>query len=183
MRATSRSYPQNQPAYNVRAHLVRLLGIDLVDVIGISESLAQTIIAEIGTDMSRFPTSKYFCSWLGLAPHNDISGGKVLRSRVMKVHNRAGQALRQAAQSCSRSHSRVTRPSHPNRSVSVIRGARRDTSHTYRRERGRSASFFTRQRPDRGRVSQQAVVRPRLGTWPNERSVDDLWRRSLSSRN
>ena len=84
---------------------MRILGIDLVDIIGISESLAQTIIAEIGTDMSRFPTSKNFCSWLGLAPHNDISGGKVLRSRVIKVHNRAGQALRQAAQSCSRSHS------------------------------------------------------------------------------
>jgi hypothetical protein len=46
-----------------------------------------------------------FCSWLGLAPHNDISGGRVLRSRVRKVHNRAGQALRQAAQSFSRSHS------------------------------------------------------------------------------
>jgi len=104
-RTKKNSNSKNQPAYNVRAHLVRILGIDLVDVIGISESLAQTIISEIGTDMSRFPTSKHFCSWLGLAPHNDISGGKVLRSRVMKVHNRAGQALRQAAQSCSRSHS------------------------------------------------------------------------------
>lgn len=104
-RTKKNSKSKNQPAYNVRAHLVRLLGIDLVEVIGISESLAQTIIAEVGTDMSRFPTSKHFCSWLGLAPHNDISGGKVLRSRVMKVHNRAGQALRQAAQSCSRSHS------------------------------------------------------------------------------
>ena len=60
----------------MRAHLVRILGIDLVDVIGISESLAQTIISEIGTDMSRFPTSKNFCSWLGLAPHNAISGAK-----------------------------------------------------------------------------------------------------------
>ena len=104
-RAKKNSKSKNRPAYNVRAHLVRILGIDLVDVIGISESIAQTIIAEIGTDMSRFPTSKHFCSWLGLAPHNDISGGKVLRSRVLKVHNRAGQALRQAAQSCSRSHS------------------------------------------------------------------------------
>jgi hypothetical protein len=104
-RTKKNSNSKNQPAYNVRAHLVRLLGIDLVDIIGISESLAQTIISEIGTDMSRFPTSKNFCSWLGLAPHNDISGGKVLRSRVMKVHNRAGQALRQAAQSCSRSRS------------------------------------------------------------------------------
>jgi transposase len=104
-RTKKNSNSKNQPAYNVRAHLVRLLGIDLVDIIGISESLAQTLISEIGTDMSRFPTSKNFCSWLGLAPHNDISGGKVLRSRVMKVHNRAGQALRQAAQSCSRSRS------------------------------------------------------------------------------
>jgi transposase len=104
-RTKKNSNSKNQPAYNVRAHLVRLLGIDLVDIIGISESLAQTVISEIGTDMSRFPSSKNFCSWLGLAPHNDISGGKVLRSRVMKVHNRAGQALRQAAQSCSRSHS------------------------------------------------------------------------------
>src|SRR3990170_1532094 len=104
-RTKKNSNSKNQPAYHVRAHLVRILGIDLVDIIGISESLAQTIISEIGTDMSRFPTSKNFCSWLGLAPHNDISGGKVLRSRVMKVRNRAGQALRQAAQSCSRSHS------------------------------------------------------------------------------
>jgi transposase len=104
-RTKKNSNSKNQPAYNVRAHLVRILGIDLVDIIGISESLAQTIISEIGTDMSRFPTSKHFCSWLGLAPHSDISGGKVLRSRVIKVRNRAGQALRQAAQSCSRSHS------------------------------------------------------------------------------
>lgn len=104
-RTKKNSNSKNQPAYNVRAHLVRILGVDLVDIIGISESLAQTIISEIGTDMSRFPASKHFCSWLGLAPHNDISGGKVLRSRVLKVHNRAGQALRQAAQSCSRSHS------------------------------------------------------------------------------
>lgn len=99
------SNSKNQPAYNVRAHLVRILGLDLVDIIGVSESLAQTILSEIGTDLSRFPTSKHFCSWLGLAPHTDISGGKVLRSRIMKVHNRAGQALRQAAQSCARSHS------------------------------------------------------------------------------
>jgi transposase len=104
-RTKKNSNSKNQPAYNVRAHLVRLLGIDLVDIIGVSESVAQTVISEIGTDLSRFPTSKHFCSWLNLAPHNDISGGKVLRSRVMKAHNRAGQALRQAAQACSRSRS------------------------------------------------------------------------------
>jgi transposase len=53
--------------------------------------------------MCLFPTSKHFCSWLGLAPHHDISGGRVLRSRTRKVANRATQALRQAAQSVARS--------------------------------------------------------------------------------
>jgi transposase len=99
------SKSKNKPSYNCRAHLWRILGVDLVEVTGISESIAQTVISEIGTDMSRFPTVKHFCSWLGLAPHNDISGGRILRSRVLKVHNRAGQAFRQAAQSCARSQS------------------------------------------------------------------------------
>lgn len=53
--------------------------------------------------MSKFPTVKHFCSWLGLAPHNDISGGRVLRSRTLKTDNRAGQAFRQAARSNARS--------------------------------------------------------------------------------
>jgi len=97
------SKSKNQPSYDARAHLVRLPGVDLVAVTGISASIAQTIMAEIGTDMSKFPTVKHFCSWLGLAPHNDISGGKVLRSRTLKVVNRATQAFRQAAQSVARS--------------------------------------------------------------------------------
>jgi transposase len=38
-----------------------------------------------------------------MAPHNDISGGKVLRSRTLPANNRAGQAFRLAVQSVSRS--------------------------------------------------------------------------------
>src|SRR5205085_10708546 len=48
---------------------------------------------------------KHFASWLGLAPHNDISGGKVLRSRTLPSSNRAGQAFRQAALSVARGSS------------------------------------------------------------------------------
>ncbi len=48
---------------------------------------------------------QHFGAWLGLAPRNDISGGKVLRSRVLKNVNRATQAFRQAAQSVARSDS------------------------------------------------------------------------------
>ena len=70
---------------------------------GLSASLAQTILAEIGTDRSAWPTVKHFTSWLRLAPHNDISGGQVLRSRTLKSNNRARQAFRQAAESVARS--------------------------------------------------------------------------------
>lgn len=99
----SSSHSKNQPDCEVRNRLYHLVGVDLTAVSGLSESTAQTILSEIGTDMSRWPDSKHFCSWLGLAPHNDISGGKILRSRVLKTRNRAGQALRLAAQSVSRS--------------------------------------------------------------------------------
>ena len=97
------SNSKNAPSYDARTLLYRLTGVDLVEISGLNESTVQTIISEIGTDVSRWPSEKHFCSWLGLAPHNDISGGKVLRSRTLKTHNRAGQAFRMAAQSVSRS--------------------------------------------------------------------------------
>jgi len=99
------SKSKNALTFNARAQIARVIGVDLVAVMGISAITAQTIISEIGTDMERFPSVKHFCSWLGLAPHNDISGGKVLRSRTMKVRNRANQAFRQAAQSVAQSDS------------------------------------------------------------------------------
>jgi hypothetical protein len=86
---------------------MRLTGVDLVAVTGISASLAQTIRSEIGTDMRRFPTVTHVCAWLGLAPHHDLSGGRVLRARTVQVVNRATQAFRQAAQSVARAHSAV----------------------------------------------------------------------------
>ena len=91
----------------MRAHLYRLTGVDLGAVHGISASTAQTIISESGTDMSKWPTDKHFASWLGLAPHNDISGGVVLRSRTLKTRNRARQAFRQAAEAVARKRGRL----------------------------------------------------------------------------
>jgi transposase len=65
------SKSKNQPQLNVRREIIRLTGVDLVAVEGISASLAQTILSETGTDMSKWPSDKHFGSWLGLAPHND----------------------------------------------------------------------------------------------------------------
>jgi len=99
------SHCKNAPSYDAREQLYRLTGVDLVAVTGLNASTVQTIISEIGTDMSRWPSVKHFASWLGLAPHHDISGGKVLRSHTLKTRNRAGQAFRLAAQSTIRGKS------------------------------------------------------------------------------
>ncbi len=99
------SHSKNAPTFDVRGYLYRLTGVDLTVVDGLDDSTVQLVLSETGTDMSKWRTEKHFRSWLGLAPHNDITGGKVIRSRTLKVHNRAAQALRLAAQSLSRSQS------------------------------------------------------------------------------
>lgn len=103
-RRTPHSHRKNTPEVDTRAHILRMTGVDLIAVHGISDSMAQTILAEIGTDRSTWPDETHLCSWLGLAPKHAISGGKVLKSRTMKHRNRATHAFRMAAQSVSRSH-------------------------------------------------------------------------------
>lgn len=93
---------KNSPPFDVQTAIFRLTGVNVAAVGGIGPSIAQTIVSEIGTDMSKWATDKQFASWLGLAPHNDISGGRVLRSRTLPTTNRAGQAFRQAAIAVSR---------------------------------------------------------------------------------
>jgi transposase len=99
------SHSKNEPAQAaaIRQHIHRICGVDLVALPGFSVSIAQIILSEVGSSLQRFQNVKAFCSWLGLAPHNDISGGKVLRSRTFSHHNRARQALIQAAASLIRS--------------------------------------------------------------------------------
>jgi transposase len=77
--------------------------VDLSVVDGFGVSLAQTVVMECGSDMSQFPKDEHFCSWLGLAPKHEISGGKVLKNKTLKTKNRAGQAFRMAAQSVKQS--------------------------------------------------------------------------------
>jgi len=98
----SKNAPQNQE--EIRKHLKRISGVDLSVVDGFGVSLAQTVIMEVGTDMSKFPSEKHFCAWLGLAPKHEITGGKVLSNRTIKTRNRAGQAFRMAAQSVKKAN-------------------------------------------------------------------------------
>jgi len=101
----SRGKPGNKPNFDLRSRLYQLTGVDLTAVDGLDSVLVQKIITEIGTDMSKWPTVKHFTSWLRLAPHNEVSGGKLLRSKTGKTGNRAAAAFRMAAQAVARSDS------------------------------------------------------------------------------
>ena len=93
---------ENEPRFDVRAPLHHLTGTDLSQIDGIGPYNALRLIAEVGTDMSRWPTEKHFTSWLSLAPHNKISGGRLLSSRTMPSANRAAATLRLAAVTLTR---------------------------------------------------------------------------------
>jgi transposase len=97
VKGKKRSKAKNAPKFDVRQRLFKMCGVDLTRINGIDVSTAMTIISEIGTDMSRFPSDKHFASWLGLCPGTRISGGKTLGSGTKHSTNRATQALKQAA--------------------------------------------------------------------------------------
>lgn len=100
-----KSHSHNAPKdVHVRKHLQRITQVDVTAVDGLSLDLTQKVISEIGADVSKFPTVKHFCSWLKLAPNNEITGGKVIRSYTLPSNNRARQAFLQAAASVTRSN-------------------------------------------------------------------------------
>ena len=59
--------------------------IELITTVpGIKTDSAIRVIAEIGVDMSVFPSSKHLCSWAGLTPQNQESAGKKKTTRISK---------------------------------------------------------------------------------------------------
>ena len=95
----------NEPDFDLRLHLHRIIGVDLTRIDGISTTTAQVYLSEVGPDVGKFPTAGCFASWLGLCPNNKISGGKILSSRTRPGAGRLAQALRMAAQGVHNSHS------------------------------------------------------------------------------
>ena len=84
---------------DLRGELYRIFGVDLTDVPGVSAITAQTILCEIGIDVSHFRNASAFASWLGLCPEKKVSGGKVLYTKSRRVKSRVATALRMGAHS------------------------------------------------------------------------------------
>jgi transposase len=69
---------------------------------GVGRSVAETLVAEIGTDLTRFPTAKHLASWAGLCPGNHESAGKRRSGKTRKGSPWLRACLVQAAHAAAR---------------------------------------------------------------------------------
>jgi transposase len=99
------SSAKNAPKFDLRSALYSWCGVDLTRIDGLDVTTVLKVLAEIGTDLSRFASIKHFCSWMTLCPGTKISGGKRLSGRTTPSINRAKLALKMAASNLIRSQS------------------------------------------------------------------------------
>jgi transposase len=76
----------------------------LCTIPGIQQRTAELLIAEIGTDMSVFPTAGHLASWAGQCPGNDQSAGKRRSGRTRKGSKHLNAALKDAAMAALRTN-------------------------------------------------------------------------------
>jgi transposase len=77
--------------------------LELLDTIpGVGQRAAEILLAEIGTELSRFPTAKPLASWAGMCPGNKESGGKRLSGKTRKGNPWLRQVLIEVAHAASK---------------------------------------------------------------------------------
>ena len=103
-KARHRTAQPNAVSFDVRPFLYQLAGVDVTQIHGLGPYVALRLIAECGTDLSRWRSAKHFTSWLTLSPGSKISGGKVLSAHTRKTSNRVVAHLRLAAVTVGRTN-------------------------------------------------------------------------------
>ena len=98
--------------------------VRLLDTIpGIDLTTAEVLVAEIGVDMSRFPTHKHLAAWGGLAPGHHESAGKRKSGKIRQGNHNLRSALSQAAWAASRTKETYLRAQYQR--LAARRGKRR----------------------------------------------------------
>jgi transposase len=99
-----KSKNKNNPPFDTRTYLERVHGVDILAIFGLNAIGGLELLAETGTDLTKWKNEKHFVSWLNLCPNNKISGGKIISSSLLKKHpNPASQAFRFAANGVQKS--------------------------------------------------------------------------------
>ena len=100
----------------------------LCTIPGVSRTTAEVMIAEMGIDMSRFPTSGHLCAWAGVVPASHESAGKRRPVGTRKGSTWLQRALVEAARGASRTndtylsaqYSRIARRRGPNKATIAV---------------------------------------------------------------
>jgi transposase len=104
-KSTKKKKDKNHPKVDIRSYLEAIYGVDVLAIFGLNEMGGLILLAELGTDLSKWETVQHFISWLNLCPNNKISGGKLISSKLMrKKTNPASQAFRYAANAVQKSN-------------------------------------------------------------------------------
>lgn len=91
---STRKKNRNTPKFDLDSYLKVHFGVDLTQIDGIDSLSGMNILAEIGSDFSKWPTRKQFLSWLNLVPNNKKSGGRLISSHLLNRKNTAGLIFR-----------------------------------------------------------------------------------------
>jgi transposase len=90
---------------------------------GVGRRTAEVLVAEIGVDLTRFPTARHLASWAGLCPGNDESAGKRRSGRTRKGSPWLRTALVEAGQAAARTKETYLAAQY--RRLAARRGAKR----------------------------------------------------------
>jgi transposase len=89
-------------SFDVQPLFTAITGRDVLQIPGLGDGAMLTILSECGTDMRRWKTAKHFTSWLGLAPQNKVTGGRLKSSSTRGGAGRAANAFFLGAMRLSR---------------------------------------------------------------------------------
>jgi transposase len=100
----------------------------ICSITGVSRTTAEVMVAEMGADMSRFPTAGHLCAWAGVAPASHESAGKRRPNGTRHGSTWLQRALIEAARAAARTkgtyfsaqYSRIARRRGPNKAAVAV---------------------------------------------------------------